>query len=119
MDFHDFDTTLNIDYAGYYIDDESDKERPILKLRLYIFKDPNEKVRGLNISSQPSTSLDGAIDHLSKKIDVWFLEKYQLDINSKIMLNENEDLKSKFNRWLGIRPQALRQARTITIKQSI
>lgn len=119
MEFSDFDTTLNIDYAGCYLEEGSERELPILKLRLYIFKDPHQKVCGVNMTSLPSTRFNEAIDSLCPRIDIWLLEKYKLETNTKEILMKNEDLKSKFNRWLGIRPQALMQARTITVRNNL
>lgn len=114
MEFTDFKKQrLNIDYAGSYVEKETQK--PALILRLYIDVDHKDIKRGVNISTEPVGSLENAVNDLSWRVDKWIKDKYDKESNTKSVLESSTELKRKFNNWLNIKPHVLQSAKTLEV----
>ncbi len=113
-----YDYTLHIDYAGDYIDAETKQRKPVLNLRCFIRNTkswPVEKM-GLNIGGKPSVEADKAIEGLSEAISRWHERRHPgFPIKIKEELDQNQNIKPRFERWIKLDPQTLMSLRSAQI----
>ena len=106
---------VNVDYVGFYTEEDTKTSHPVLSIRLYIFKEALGKTLGINISSIPSNDLYEAINDLSERFSKWFFERYHVEGSIKEELMTSKDLKRKFENWIDMKHEILMQQKTIDV----
>lgn len=118
MGVHEIDDLifrLNIDYVGFYTEEDTKGRHPMLSLRIYIWKEALGKILGTNIATDPANNLEFAIKELATRFNRWFFDKYKIEENIETLLLENKDLRRKFENWVSLTPESLMQAKTIDV----
>ena len=110
-----FDIHLNIDYEGSLVDEQTNKSKPVLTLRVCLKKDLEyNKIMGINITSGYFQVLEDAIKDLSKRVKRWTTD-YGKTIDLESFLLTHDELKRKFNNWMSLNPQILEAERTLDV----
>ena len=117
QDIEDLIYRINIDYVGFYTEEDTKSRHPMLSLRIYIWKEALGRIIGTNIATDPANNVDFAIKELSMRFNRWYFDRYKFEVDIEPMLMENRDLRRKFDNWVSLTPESLIQAKTIDVEQ--